>query len=382
MRPLFWLSLLLLLLFEFAAVFFIMPMPGSQQANTLPLAYFLYSYRWWFRAGLGFLCVIGLLRGRFRRKWPPLLGLVPAAAIIYLLNFNMAADSMFRKVNNLVLKPASANKVDSNRLVIGVSIGNEARAYPIRLLGYHHFVADTLGGIPVLVTYCTVCRTGRVYDPRIDGRAATYRLVGMDHFNAMIEDATTKSWWQQATGEAVAGPLKGRKLAEVLSTQTTLAEWLKYKPHSLVMQPDPHFSTKYDTTLSYEDGSSRKKLTGTDTLSWKSKSWVVGLEIKNKSRAYDWNLLEKQRLIQDTLAGVPVMLVLALDGKSFFAFSGTGVSTPFALSGDTLISGQLHYLVNGLSLSNSPDLHPAPAYQEFWHSWRTFRPETVVYKGR
>jgi hypothetical protein len=53
-----------------------------------------------------------------------------------------------------------------------------------------------------MVTYCTVCRTGRVYGPIINGKKETFRLVGMDHFNAMLEDATTKSWWQQATWDA------------------------------------------------------------------------------------------------------------------------------------------------------------------------------------
>lgn len=59
-----------------------------------------------------------------------------------------------------------------------------------------------------MVTYCTVCRTGRVYSPMVNGKLETFRLVGMDHFNAMFEDASTKSWWRQSNGDCIAGPLK------------------------------------------------------------------------------------------------------------------------------------------------------------------------------
>ena len=57
------------------------------------------------------------------------------------------------------------NTVDSNKLVIGIDIHGESRAYPIQIIGYHHQVKDTVGNTPVMITYCTVCRTGRVYSP-------------------------------------------------------------------------------------------------------------------------------------------------------------------------------------------------------------------------
>jgi hypothetical protein len=58
---------------------------------------------------------------------------------------------------------------DTSMLVIGVALNGEAKAYPIQVIGYHHQVRDTVGGLPVMVTYCTVCRTGRVFSPVING---------------------------------------------------------------------------------------------------------------------------------------------------------------------------------------------------------------------
>src|SRR5205809_7440362 len=127
-----------------------------------------------------------------------------------------------------------------------------------------------------MVTYCTVCRTGRVFKPMVNGKYEKFRLVGMDHFNAMFEDVTTKSWWRQVTGEAITGKLKGQKLPEVFSTQTSLVDWLRMNPGSLIMQADSAFIESYSSTTKYEDGTSRDNLTGTDSLSWGKKSWVIG----------------------------------------------------------------------------------------------------------
>ena len=69
-------------------------------------------------------------------------------------------------------------------------------------------------------------------DPFVNGKKESFRLVGMDHFNAMFEDKTTKSWWYQATGEAIAGPLKNKTLTEIPSQQMTLSAWLRQYPNS------------------------------------------------------------------------------------------------------------------------------------------------------
>jgi hypothetical protein len=378
-KRLFWIALLLLVIFELANVYFIMPMPGSQQMDSLAFAYFLYSWRWWFRAVLAALVLVGLFSTHWKRKWVPVLSMLPALAIIYVLNFQMAADKMFRQVQHLVMVSPADNKVDSNRLVIGVEWGNEARAYPIRFLGYHHFLTDTIDGRPILVTYCTVCRTGRVYDPVINGKTEQFRLVGMDHFNAIIEDASTGSWWQQVTGVAVAGKMKGMKLPEVLSTQSSLAEWIKENPQTLIMQEDPAFANKYDTTLQYENGTSKKLLTGTDSSSWQRKSWVVGIEQGGSAKAFDWNVLKATRLIQDTVGTTNILLSLSRDHKSFYAFQLPANAQQFRLINDTMECAGYKYLLNGKSLGAYPPLSPIAAYQEFWHSWRQFHPGTTRY---
>jgi hypothetical protein len=291
-------------------------------------------------------------------------------------NFKMAADHMFYQPKQLLLVNATENKVDSQRLVLGIVNNGEAKAYPIRFLGFHHQVQDTIGGKPMIITYCTVCRTGRVFEPVVDGMHEEFRLVGMDHFNAMFEDQTTKSWWRQVNGEAITGELKGHQLPEVLSTQTSLAKWLQLNPNSLIMQEDPAFVKSYDTTMKFESGKSKSKLTGTDSLSWKDKSWVIGVKAGNERRAFDWNQLKKERIIHDKIGSTPLLLVLATDDKSFFAFERPDANAQFSLINDTIMYNNRQLGINGKGIDTSFSLKPLRAYQEFWHSWKTFNPDT------
>ena len=376
MKRLFYLGLTGLILFEIANVYFIMPMPGSQRMNSIDAAYFLYKWRWIFRGVFAATLLIGLFNSSWNRKSTPAASLLILAVVIYMANFNMAADAMFEQPKKLLMANAATNTVDSNRLVIGVVNNGQAKAYPIRFLGYHHQVQDTVGGKPLLMTYCTVCRTGRVYEPIVNGKPEQFRLVGMDHFNAMLEDATTKSWWRQATGEAIIGKLKGQQLQEFYSTQMSLTKWLQLNPNTLVMQEDPSFKDEYDTTGKFESGKSISKLTGTDSLSWKEKSWVVGVKAGKEIKAYDWNKLKAERIINDKLGEKSIVLVLAKDDKSFFAFESPDAGNNFTLDNDTLMQNGIQYSINGKALGGNTTLKPLPAYQEFWHSWQTFHPVT------
>ncbi len=379
MKKLFYAGLTGLLVFEILNVYFIMPMPGSQKMNSIDAAYFLYTWRWWFRTLFFILLVYGFFKTVWKRVWLPLVSFFIVTAAIYFFNFQMAADHMFYQPQKLLLANAPANKVDSQRLVIGVVFNEEAKAYPIQYLGFHHQVQDTVGGKPFIITYCTVCRTGRVFEPIVKDKYEKFRLVGMDHFNAMFEDATTKSWWRQATGEAITGKLKGEKLPEFLSTQTSLAEWLQLHPNSYVMQADPSYASSYDSTFKYENGKSKSKLTGTDSLSWKDKSWVIGVKAGTKSKAYDWNKLKHERIIHDNIDDAFIAVILAPDNKSFFAFETQSGDPAITMHSDTLFLDNNTYKLDGSGINNSSSLKRLPASQEFWHSWRTFNPGTQIY---
>ncbi len=386
-------GLLFLLVLEISKVYFIMPFPGSQYSNTIGLAYFIDQYIWPLRL-VGIILVIApllfyLRKGKWWQKTLLITVLLVYGVVVYAFNFKFLADKMFYQPKVKLFATTGADTTDKNKLVIGVALNGEAAAYPIEIIGYHHQVKDTVGGKPVMVTYCTVCRTGRVYSPFVNGKYEQFRLVGMDHFNAMFEDATTKSWWQQATGTAIAGKLKGTTLPNIASSQMRLGDWLMLHPNSKILQPDSNYKKDYSDLAGYDEGTLHSKLEKRDSASWKFKSWVIGLTIYGESKAYDWNLLVSKKLLQDSVGNVPIALVLEPNGKTFYALSRNLNGETLHLTYDTvnhvLLDAETHSTwalsgacLNGISKGYS--LKPVQAYQEFWHSWQTFHPATKKFE--
>ena len=382
-----WIGLIFVFALEVLRVYFIMPFPGSQQHNTVGFAYFLDRNIIWLRfAGLALIIwpLLWYLRsGRSWQKITLILVLLVYGGVFYLFNFRFLADKMFHQPR---VKQFASDSTNKDRLVIGVALQGAAKAYPIEIIGYHHQVRDTVGGQPILVTYCTVCRTGRVYSPFVHGRYTAFRLVGMDHFNAMFEDADTHSWWQQATGKAVTGPLKGQQLKEIPSAQMTLGDWQALHPNSLTLQPDLNFKSKYDSLKGYDDGTIKSSLEKRDFGSWQFKSWVIGIESEGRAKAYDWNNLVRDRVIPDTIGKLHLLLTIEPNNKTFYALSyNDSLSFVYDINSKTIsdLNTRSTWLPNGSCIDGplkGAQLQPVQAYQEFWHSWRTFHPGTVAVK--
>jgi len=389
-KLLLYIGFIFLIIFEVLRVYLIMPMPGSQQFDSISLAYFLGSNKVYIRIIL--YCLIAypfLLEFRNAKKIKKALLIVMVLfyiGIFYAFTFVMEADKMFYQPSHKFFQSADKNKISSNKLIIGIEYGGITKAYPIQLIGYHHQVIDTIADTPVMVTYCTVCRTGRVFHPIVNGKVEQFRLVGMDHFNAMFEDATTKSWWAQATGVCIAGPLKGLKLKEFPSEQIRLDLWLKKYPTSQILQPDELFKDQFAQMDAYDKGISKGRLTKRDSASWKFKSWIVGVNYKGKSKTYDWNMLVSNRMIEDSIDSLPLLVVLENDTASFHAFSrqNSAETLKFKLNGDSLIdinTGSLWDL-NGNCIEGKLKgtlLTKVAAYQEFLHSWEYFHPNAKRY---
>ena len=109
--------------------------------------------------------------------------------------------------------------------VIVVTQNGETRAYPLTIVAAHEVVNDTLGGVPIAVTYCRICSAAVVFDRRIDGAPATkFHLAGfLTNNNIVLFDAATERWWQQYDGMKLSdspnAPMLSTLRSEVTSYQ-------------------------------------------------------------------------------------------------------------------------------------------------------------------
>lgn len=136
---------------------------------------------------------------------------------------------------------ARALGLGENEPVITLAIGGEARAYPLRILTWHEIVNDTVGGVPVAVTFCPLCNSAIVFDRRLDGRVLSFGTTGkLRNSDLVMYDRETESWWQQYLGEGLVGALAGKKLTMLPMRVESVGRFKQRFPDGRILVPsDP-----------------------------------------------------------------------------------------------------------------------------------------------
>jgi hypothetical protein len=391
---LFWAGMFLVFFPGLLHAYLLMPFPGSQNLEAIKLCYYLEKIILPLRI-VGALMVIGYLLLYFiksSRKSKIVKGsvLVLCLGSFYVTDVAYKAEAMFEEPKTVRFANAIENKVPESYIVLGVVNNGVAKAYPLVYLGYHHKVQDNVGSLPVLVTYCTMCRTGRVFSPMVNGVRQTFRLVGARHYNAIIEDQGSGTWWYQATGEAAVGPLRGTQLKEITYEQSTLGAWLNKHPGSLILQPDKQFKSDYDDLKNYDRLQAVDKdstLKNKDSLV--RKSWLIGVIIDKQPKAYNWRKLEKCRLVNDKVGNTPLLIALENDSLTFHAWNRQvdGKNLNFKINNAGELTDQETASIwdwEGVCVSGiqtGKHLIKLQAYQEYRHSWMHFHPTTTFWEG-
>lgn len=123
-----------------------------------------------------------------------------------------------------------------NERVVGLTSGDEARAYPLRYLDFHEVVNDEIADRPVAVTWCPLCGSAIVYDATVDGQKLSFGVSGKLADDALVlYDRETESEWKQTSGVAIAGPLEGQQLDVVPSGVTTWGRFREANPTARVL---------------------------------------------------------------------------------------------------------------------------------------------------
>ncbi len=189
--------------------------------------------------------------------------------------------------------------LDDREPVITVEIdGADPRAYPIRYLMWHEIVNDTIGGVPVAVTFCPLCNSGITFDRRVRGQVLSFGVSGkLRNSDMIMYDRETQSWWQQAIGQGVVGRMTGVELTALPSWMESWAEFRARNPQGLVMA-QPGFNRDYG----------RNPYRGYDSL---SKPWLYsgenpphGIEplarvVRVDKRAWPLARLAKEEVVEE-----------------------------------------------------------------------------------
>jgi hypothetical protein len=184
----------------------------------------------------------------------------------------------------------------NNDQVLGLKSGNVVRAYPLRILNWHEVVNDRIGGNPVVISFCPLCGTGVAFDARVDGRALSFGVSGLLYnSDVLLYDRQTNSLWSQLLGQAISGPLKGRRLNMLPLTHTSWADWRKAHPATQVLSTNtgsvrPYMRDPYD---GYEKTEDLMFPVQFRAAGFHPKERVLGIKIGERTKAYPFVELGK-----------------------------------------------------------------------------------------
>jgi hypothetical protein len=143
--------------------------------------------------------------------------------------YNSAAEGV---VNRRVPREEGLAEDQPKERVLGLRLGNVQRAYPEALLKEQSLINDTLNGWPVLVWFDPETSTGAAYGRQIDEQVLTFVHQSRETSASLLIDEQTGSSWSPVTGQAVGGPLKGRRLPPLVVTPAFAFGWYGYFPDS------------------------------------------------------------------------------------------------------------------------------------------------------
>src|SRR5271163_243659 len=154
----------------------------------------------------------------------------------------------------------------------------------------------------------------------VDGRRLTFHLAGINNQNFLMRDEETGSYWQQISGAAISGPLKGRQLTLVLSDELTFRTWKTEEPEGTVLKEVPRDASEYEAKDWDVHMGSRPAVIQFPEHGMQSRDLILGIQTSDASRAFLYDRVIREKLVKSYVGAQPVLIVVGTDGQSVRAF--------------------------------------------------------------
>ncbi len=292
--------------------------------------------------------------------------------------------------------------------VLVVDVNGDVRAYPIQIMMWHEIVNDTVGGVPLAVTYCPLCNSALSFERVVRGVETTFGTSGnLFNANLVMYDRATESLWNQLDGRAVIGVLTGDVLKQVPSSTMSWGTFKESRPNAKVLDRDRTGASRAYGTNPYtglDDPNGQPFLFNGD-IDVRAKAMQRIVAIENDGAAIAWTLdaISNDGSALATAAefnGEPLTILWkagessALDTSDITAgrdvgtvgvFSAVvdGDVLTFQADGESFIDDQTSSVWNILGEAETgplagTTLDPVTFVRTFWFSWAAFRPDTEL----
>ncbi len=236
---------------------------------------------------------------------------------------------------------------------LSVTLGGVTRFYPYQILVWHEVVNDTLGGVPIVVTYCALCNSGQVYERTIDEQTLDFGVSGnVWNANTILYDRQTDSHWVQLLGKAVEGSFDGTELKQIPSRIMTWFEWKQAFPSSQTLSRETGFARDYTRNPYFGYEEERRVMFPLDARDDRlhPKELVYGyIGPEGQTSAYPLQYLLEEKEIVDEIEG----------RKLTVRYDASGISAV----GEDSAGGETEVILRPTS----------------WYVWYAFFPKTQLY---
>jgi len=301
-----------------------------------------------------------------------------------------------------VIAADAADYLTADELVFGVVLSAEgpvaaapptARAYPLRILDWHEMTNDVVAGIPVALSYCTLCGSAVLFDRRAGEHTFTFATSGLLYrSNKLMFDHQTRTLWSNLTGQPVLGDLVGGGIElRVLPVEvTTWDDWRQRHPDTTVLSAQTGHQRDYSPGAAYGTYFASEDLmfpVGAQDDRLAPKAWVFGLRLDDAVMAFDLEALQRAGVLNTRVGDQPVVLVVGA-GRAVRAYERAGLTFERRSGADgqaflAADDGSTWRITDiGLQRVGGGGLRPRlPGHLAYWFGWYAFFPETGLWSG-
>jgi hypothetical protein len=286
-----------------------------------------------------------------------------------------------------------------------VTINGETKAYPIQVLTWHEIANDSVGGVPVSVTFCPLCNATIVFDRRSGGEVLDFGTTGRLRKSDMVMyDRQSESWWQQFTGRAIVGSKAGTVLDRIPASIVAFEDFRDAYPDSQVLSRRTGYRRNYgNNPYRGYDSIDDQPFLFFDPVDKRLPPMerVLNVSINDTHKIYPFSIFKQEPVINDEVQGMPVVVfsrqgtLSALDG-SVIADSR---KVPSATAYDRRLDGKVmsfevrdghvvdrqsgtRWNLFGTGIEgplSGRQLEPAPGGVHFAFAWLAFNPDSKIY---
>lgn len=301
---------------------------------------------------------------------------------------------------------ADVDWLEDDEAVLSLTVGAETRAYPLRVLTWHEIANDTVGGVPVAVTYCPLCNSGVAFERTVEGEETTFGVSGLLYAdNLVMFDRATESLWPQLTGRAAVGVRTGTELRSIPMGTVGWAQFRAEHPDALVLSRETGHPRDYGRNpyVGYDDPGSDPLFplpeapdgrlpakarvvgvgTGADAVAveraWLATAGAVAVDVGGRPVTL-WHLpgqrsaLGAAEVAEGAEIGTVAAFVARLDGEELHFARGTEGTITDGATGSTW--NAFGRATDGPLTGRR--LRPVVHLDTFWFSWVAFQPGTAL----